>query len=58
MGEDKVKTFDVIIEAKGQAVGKMRNEVMVTLGDDGGTFEMATDENPFHGGDATAQGQG
>ena len=27
MGEDKVKIFDVIIEAKGQAVGKMRNEV-------------------------------
>ena len=54
MHDDSIKTFDVVIEATGKAVGKMRNEVTVVLGNDGGTFEMATDEGPMHGGDSSA----
>lgn len=54
MNQNAVKTFDVVIQATGKAVGKMRNEVTVVLGNDGGTFEMATDEGPMHGGESSA----
>jgi uncharacterized OsmC-like protein len=54
MNESAVKTFDVVIKASGNAVGKMRNEVTVVLGNGGGTFEMATAEGPMHGGESSA----
>ncbi len=54
MSDEKVNTFDVVMEATGTAVGKMRNEVTVTHGGSGATFEIATDEGPFHGGDSSA----
>jgi uncharacterized OsmC-like protein len=49
-------TFDVQFSFRGEAVGKMRNEVHVvsTAPRSGGTFDIATDEGPAHGGDATA----
>ena len=57
MAEDgKVKTFNVVFNVEGKAVGKMRNEIkgqMVSPVVDE-AFEMATDEGPAHGGDMTA----
>ena len=49
-------TFDVQFAFYGEAVGKMRNEVRVvsTAPTSGGTFDIATDEGPMHGGDGTA----
>lgn len=49
-------TFDVQFTFRGEAVGKMRNEVRVvsTAPTSGGTYDIATDEGPVHGGDATA----
>jgi uncharacterized OsmC-like protein len=45
----------VAFHATGHAVGKMRNEIDVRMVQPmGERFEMATDEGPFHGGDATA----
>lgn len=46
----------VQFDCKGRAVGKMRNELDVTmkLPFEEGPFVMATDEGSFHGGDATA----
>lgn len=46
----------VRFDCKGQATGKMRNDLAVTmkLPFEEGPFIMATDEGPFHGGDATA----
>ena len=39
----------------GRAVGKMRNELAVEMVQPmHESFELATDEGPFHGGDATA----
>ena len=40
----------------GTATGKMRNDMNVTMSQPmaEGPWEMATDEGPFHGGDATA----
>ncbi len=47
-----VVRFDCI----GQATGKMRNDLSVTMAQPfaEGPWQMATDEGPFHGGDATA----
>lgn len=49
-------TFDVQFSFRGEAVGKMRNEVRVvsTAPSSGGTYDIATDEGPLHGGDASA----
>ncbi|MDA8869888.1 OsmC family protein [Rhizobiaceae bacterium] len=46
----------VRFDCHGQATGKMRNELAVTMQHPmvEGPWEMATDEGPFHGGDATA----
>lgn len=48
------KTFDVIFEGKGTATGKMRNDISVEWPMMKESFELATDEGPFHGGDGTA----
>ncbi len=46
----------VRFDCHGSAIGKMRNELVVTmkLPFEEGPFELATDEGSFHGGDATA----
>ncbi|MBT7955378.1 MAG: OsmC family protein [Rhodospirillaceae bacterium] len=54
MSNEEVKTFEVVIDAKAKAVGKMRNEVTILSGVSGKTYEMATDEGPVHGGESTA----
>lgn len=47
--------FEVIFEAKGRSVGKLRNEVTVTANSPFKTTNMlATDEGKFQGGDDTA----
>lgn len=48
------KPFDLIFEGTGTASGKMRNDIVVNWPAMGETFELATDEGSFHGGDATA----
>ena len=46
---------EVRFDCRGTAVGKMRNELAVTMVEPWEeTFELATDEGSFHGGDATA----
>ena len=49
-------TFDVHFSFRAEAVGKMRNEVMVTceVPAAGGAFDIATDEGAQLGGDGTA----
>ena len=54
MNDNAIKSFDVVLEAEGKSSGKMRNEVIVTLGRDGSTFDMATDESSIHGGEDSA----
>lgn len=48
------KTFEVIFEGVGRSSGKMRNDISVTWPMMKESFELATDEGPFHGGDSTA----
>lgn len=49
------KTFDVIIRCNGVATGKMRNETKIDIVEPfTESHELASDEGPFHGGDATA----
>ncbi len=48
------KTFEVIFEGVGRSSGKMRNDISVTRPMMKESFELATDEGPFHGGDGTA----
>ncbi|MEO1312379.1 MAG: OsmC family protein [Pseudomonadota bacterium] len=48
------KTFDVIFEGTGTSSGKMRNDISVQWPMMKESFELATDEGPFHGGDGTA----
>lgn len=48
------KQFDVIFEGVGRSSGKMRNDVSINWPAQGESFELATDEGPFHGGDGTA----
>ena len=48
------KTFDVIFEGVGRSSGKMRNDISVEWPMMKESFELATDEGPFHGGDGTA----
>lgn len=52
MGE--TKTFEVIFTGTGRATGKMRNDISVEWPMMKESFELATDEGPFHGGDGTA----
>lgn len=54
MTDQATKTFDVIFEGKGVATGKMRNDISVEWPMMKESFELATDEGPFHGGDGTA----
>lgn len=49
-----VKTFEIVFEGRGAASGKMRNDIQVNWPAQGESFELATDEGPFHGGDGTA----
>lgn len=47
--------LQVQFDCHGTATGKMRNDLAVTMQQPfKESFEMATDEGPFHGGDATA----
>lgn len=46
--------FEVIFEGVGRSSGKMRNDISVTWPMMKESFELATDEGPFHGGDGTA----
>ena len=48
------KTFDIIFEGVGRSSGKMRNDISVNWPAMKESFELATDEGPFHGGDGTA----
>jgi len=54
MSADKVREFEVIFEGVGRASGKMRNDISVEWPMMKESFELATDEGPFHGGDGTA----
>ena len=46
--------FEILFEAVGRSVGKMRSEITVSRPGSSETYEMATDEGDFHGGDGTA----
>ena len=48
------KRFDIIFEGVGRSSGKMRNDISVEWPAMKESFELATDEGPFHGGDGTA----
>jgi len=50
----ETKTFDVVFEGVGKATGKMRNDISVEWPMMKESFQLATDEGPFHGGDGTA----
>ena len=50
----ETKRFDVIFKGTGRASGKMRNDISVEWPMMKESFELATDEGPFHGGDGTA----
>ena len=51
---EEEKRFDIEFEGVGVATGKMRNDISVTFTSMNESFELATDEGPFHGGDGTA----
>lgn len=46
------KKIPVIFEGTGTSSGKMRNDIAVKWGS--GSWDLPTDEGPFHGGDSTA----
>lgn len=48
------KRFDIVFEGRGRANGKMRNDIAVDFVTMKERYDLATDEGPFHGGDATA----
>ena len=50
----KEHEFEILFEAEGRSVGKMRSEITVSRPGSRETYEMATDEGDFHGGDGTA----
>jgi uncharacterized OsmC-like protein len=54
MTDQDSKTFDIIFEGVGTSTGKMRNDISVHFATMNETFDLATDEGPFHGGDGTA----
>jgi Predicted redox protein, regulator of disulfide bond formation len=49
-----MKRIDVVFEGIGRTTGKMRNDIHVDWPAQGESFDLATDEGPFHGGDGTA----
>ncbi|MDA0240068.1 MAG: OsmC family protein [Proteobacteria bacterium] len=51
---EKIHTFDVEFEAVAKSVGKMRTEAVITHTGSKDSWEMASDEGDFHGGDDTA----
>jgi uncharacterized OsmC-like protein len=54
VNQKHTRRFDVIFEGVGRSTGKMRNDISVTWPEMGESFELATDEGAFHGGDGTA----
>lgn len=54
MAETTTRRFEVIFEGVGRSSGKMRNDIAVSWPAMGESFDLATDEGPFHGGDGTA----
>jgi uncharacterized OsmC-like protein len=52
--DQKEHEFEILFEAEGRSVGKMRSEITVTRPGMAVSYEMATDEGEFHGGDDTA----
>jgi len=54
MTDDGVKRFEVVFHGTGRSSGKMRNDISVEWPMMKESFELATDEGPFHGGDGTA----
>ncbi len=55
MAEEKERTFNLVFDCTGHAVGKFRNEMTVRLVEpEVIEWEMASDEHGFHGGDGTA----
>ena len=54
MADTGKKGFDIVFEGKGTTAGKMRNDVAVHFVTMDESFDLATDEGPFHGGDGTA----
>ena len=54
MADPTMKTFDIIFEGTETMSGKMRNDVKVHFETMNETYDLATEEGPFHGGDATA----
>ncbi len=54
MTETVINKFDVVFEGTGVATGKMRNDISVEWPMMKESFDLATDEGPFHGGDGTA----
>lgn len=53
-GAAETKRFDLVFEGHGRATGKMRNDITVDFATMNERYELATDEGPFHGGDASA----
>ena len=51
MSQD-IKKIPVIFEGTGTSTGKMRNDITVNWGEE--SWDLPTDEGPFHGGDNTA----
>ena len=53
--EQPTEAIEVVFTCSGQATGKMRNDLNVKMVEPMlEEFTLATDEGPFHGGDATA----
>lgn len=48
------KEFELVFEGVGTSSGKMRNDIRVEWPGMEESFDLATDEGPFHGGDGTA----
>ncbi len=48
------KRFDVIFKGVGKASGRMRNDISVEFTTMKESFELATDEGAFHGGEGSA----
>ena len=50
-----IKHFEVVFDCEARSTGKMRNDIAVRMVEPFvETFEMATDEGPFHGGESSA----
>ena len=48
------KRFNIVFKGVGRSSGKMRNDISVEWPSMKESFNLATDEGPFHGGDGTA----